>query len=193
MASPVEHSLLDLWHADRFRTNRSFAGVLELSKLHKYLISQEDWNNSCFYCEILYDGSLKFFFFFFCNSYKNKINLLYLQIGCIGRVHTPCATTIQNRGSRCTVNIAFPLFPAALAIFSSLAPLFSLLHIRLCLRVLTQSRWLGKHVKNLSPVSATFEAPSPFFFLSPLKFHHKVIFAKYPVNSIKVICFPFSL
>lgn len=102
MASPVEHSLLDLWHADRFRTNRSFAGVLELSKLHKYLISQEDWNNSCFYCEILYDGSLKCFFFFFCNSYKNKINLLYLQIGCIGRVHTPCATTIQNRGSRCT-------------------------------------------------------------------------------------------
>ena len=90
------------------------------------------------------------------------------------------------------VNIAFPLFPAALAIFSSLTPLFSLLHIRLCLRVLTQSRWLGKHVKNLSPVSATFEAPSPFFSFSPLKFHHKVIFAKYPVNSIKVICFPFS-
>ena len=64
------------------------------------------------------------------------------------------------------VNIAFPLFPAALAIFSSLTPLFSLLHIRLCLRALTQSRWLGKHVKNLSPVNATFEAPSTFFFLS---------------------------
>lgn len=67
------------------------------------------------------------------------------------------------------VNIAFPLFPAALAIFSSPTPLFSLPHIQLCLRALTQSRWLGKHVKNLSPVNATFEAPSAFFF-SPLKF-----------------------
>lgn len=63
------------------------------------------------------------------------------------------------------VNIAFPLFPAALAIFSSPTPHFSLPHIQLCLRALTQSRWLGKHVKNLSPVNATFEAPSTFFSL----------------------------
>lgn len=82
------------------------------------------------------------------------------------------------------------------AILCRLTPLFSRLRSRLCLRALTQSRWLGKPVKNLSPVNATFEAPPPpslQSFASPplLKIHHKVIFfAKYPVNSIKVISPP---
>lgn len=84
-----------------------------------------------------------------------------------------------NSFSPLPVNIVLPLCPAALAIFSSLTPLFSLPRIRLCLQALTQSRWLGKHVKNLSPVNATFAAPSTFFFLS-LKIHHKVIFCKIP-------------
>lgn len=70
-----------------------------------------------------------------------------------------------NNFSPLHVNIAFPLFPAALTILSSLTPLFSRLHTRLCLRALTQSRWLGKLVKNLSPVNATFEAPSTVFSL----------------------------
>lgn len=94
-----------------------------------------------------------------------------------------------NSFSPLPVNIVLPLCPAALAIFSSLTPLLSLPRIPLCLQALTQSRWLGKHVKNLSPVNATFAALSKFFSLS-LKIHHKVIFAKYPINSIKVIFSP---
>lgn len=96
------------------------------------------------------------------------------------------------------VNITFPRFPAALAILCRLTPLFSRLRSRLCLRALTQSRWLGKPVKNLSPVNATFEAPTThphplYSFLPPhpsLKFITKLFFAKYPVNSIKVISSP---
>lgn len=79
-----------------------------------------------------------------------------------------------------------------------LTPLFLLPHIRLCLRALTESRWLGKHVKNLSPVNTTFEAPphplpSATFFPSPLKFIIKLFLQKYPVNSIKVIFSPLFL
>lgn len=80
-----------------------------------------------------------------------------------------------------------------------LTPLFLLPHIRLCLRALTESRWLGKHVKNLSPVNTTFEAPPPHplpsatFFPSPLKFIIKLFLQKYPVNSIKVIFSPLFL
>lgn len=42
-----------------------------------------------------------------------------------------------NNFSPLHVNIAFHLFSAALAILSSLAPLSSRLHTRLCLRALT--------------------------------------------------------
>lgn len=61
----------------------------------------------------------------------------------------------MNIFSSMPVNISFLLFPS-LTIFSSLVPFSSRLHIRVCLRALTQSRWLGKPVKNLSPVNAIF-------------------------------------